>query len=161
MLSDRRTRLDRRAMTIRIARPVLTGIAGLGLIGGLAACTPAEAETGTGGSDSSSSGTGPAAGSNYTDGTYTAEGSYTSPGGQESIGVSLTLKGGVVSDVTVTPEATSGNAKQYQTAFASGIADEVVGVAIDDLSVDKVSGSSLTSDGFNAAVESIKADAAA
>jgi uncharacterized protein with FMN-binding domain len=165
MIQDHSSRLDRRARTTRIARPVLTGIAGLGLIGGLAACTPAEAETGTDDgaasaapSAAASSGTG--GGSAYADGTYTAEGSYTSPGGKESIQVSLTLSGDVVSAVKVTPEATSGNAKQYQTAFASGIADEVVGVDIDDLSVDKVSGSSLTSDGFNAAVETIKADAA-
>ncbi len=155
MIQDRTSRLERRARAVRIARPVLTTIAGIGVIGGLAACSPAEAGADPGTTtDSGGSGS-------YADGTYEAEGSYTSPGGQESISVSLTLAGGVVTEVTVTPEATSGNAAQYQKAFASGIADEVVGVDIDDLSVDKVSGSSLTSGGFNDAVETIKADAAA
>ena len=42
-----------------------------------------------------------------------------------------------------------------------GIADEVVGVALDDLNVSRVAGSSLTSGGFNQAVESIKEQAAA
>jgi uncharacterized protein with FMN-binding domain len=145
MIPDRPSRLDRRARAIRIARPVLTAVAGLGVVGALAACSAAGAETG---------------GATYADGTYAADGSYASPGGPESIQVSLTLQDNIVTAVSVTPEATSGNAKQYQTAFASGIAEEVIGVDINDLAVDKVSGSSLTSIGFNEAVEAIKADAA-
>jgi uncharacterized protein with FMN-binding domain len=66
-----------------------------------------------------------------------------------------------VSAVTVTPEATNPNSVRYQTEFAEGISDEIVGQNIDDLEVDRVAGSSLTSGGFNEAVESIKADAAA
>ncbi|MFD1714101.1 FMN-binding protein [Amnibacterium flavum] len=157
-----------------LARAGFATIAGLGLLGTLAACTPtqAEAEPTTGTDDSrtsteattapsaSAESTDGATGSgSYTDGTYDAEGSYLSPGGNESISVSITLEGDVVTAVTVTPEATSGNAVQYQKAFASGIAAEVVGKNIDDLSVDKVSGSSLTSGGFNEAVKTIKADA--
>ena len=97
----------------------------------------------------------------YTDGSYTAEGSYSSPGGQESIQVELTIADGVVTEVTVTPEATSGNAARFQEEFASGIADEVVGQELSGLSVDKVSGSSLTGDGFNAALDQIRTDATA
>lgn len=145
MNPDRLSRLGRRTRAIRIAHPMLTAVAGLGVVGGLTACSAAGAETG---------------GATYADGTYAAEGSYASPGGPESIQVSLTLKDNLVTGVSVTPEATSGNAKQYQTAFASGIAEEVIGIDINDLAVDKVSGSSLTSIGFNEAVEAIKADAA-
>ncbi len=104
--------------------------------------------------DAASSGT-------YTDGTYTAEGSYSTPGGQESISVEVTVADDAVTAVTVTPEASGGNAERFQTEFASGIADVVVGQELDGLSVDKVSGSSLTGDGFNAALDQIRADAAA
>lgn len=95
----------------------------------------------------------------YAAGTYSAEGSYTNPGGQSSVEVEMTLgDGGVVEDVTVTPQAT-GTSRQYQDKFVSGIADEVVGKSIDELDVSKVSGSSLTSGGFNEALAQIKSDA--
>jgi uncharacterized protein with FMN-binding domain len=152
-------------------------IAGLSLIGSLAGCAAddSSADTDTGTDDSSSSST-PAedttttdsstdsaatATGSYTDGTYSAEGSYTSPGGTESISVELTLEGDTVTAVTVTPEATSGNAVQYQNDFADGIGEIVVGQSIDDLDVDRVAGSSLTSGGFNEALETIKSEAAA
>ncbi|WP_263119301.1 hypothetical protein [Cellulomonas sp. RIT-PI-Y] len=120
----------------------------------------ASADTGTS-TDSSADSEDSASTGEYADGTYTAEGSYSSPGGEESIEVELTIADGVVTDVTVTPEATSGNAARFQQEFASGIADEVVGKELSDLSVDKVAGSSLTGDGFNAALDEIRADATA
>src|SRR3712207_8172197 len=64
-----------------------------------------------------------------------------------------TLFRSVVTAVTVTPHATSGNSKQYQTQFASGIAGEVVGKDIAELDVSRVAGSSLTSGGFNDALD--------
>ena len=98
----------------------------------------------------------------YVAGTYDAEGSYQTPGGTQSVAVEVTLDAdGTITDVTVEPEAGDGNSLQFQTQFAEGIADEVVGVNIDDLDVSKVSGSSLTSGGFNAAIETIVADALA
>ncbi len=98
----------------------------------------------------------------YSAGDYSAEGSYQTPGGTQSVVVDLTLEeDGTVSAVTVEPQADGGNSEQFQTKFAGGIADKVVGVKIDDLNVSKVSGSSLTSGGFNAAVDEIKAEAAA
>ena len=45
--------------------------------------------------------------------------------------------------------------------FAGGIADEVVGKSIASLTVSTVAGSSLTSLGFNKAIDTIKADAKA
>ena len=98
----------------------------------------------------------------YTPGDYAAEGSYQTPGGQQSVEVEVTLaEDGTISAVTVTPQADGGNSEQFQTKFAGGIADEVVGTKIDDLDVSKVSGSSLTSSGFNAAIDEIKDEAAA
>lgn len=166
--------------TARSTRIVLASVAGLGLLGALAACSSstAEAETPAATSDSSTTapeasnspstdtGAGSSAGTDsssgaYADGEYTAEGSYRSPGGTESIGVTLTVEDDVVTAVKVSPEATSGNAKEYQTRFASGISGEVVGKELATLSVDKVAGSSLTGQGFNDAVEEIRGDAAA
>ncbi len=95
----------------------------------------------------------------YKDGDYDGEGEYSNPGGQSKVKVDLTLTEGKIADITVTPEATNGTSKGYQQKFAGGIADEVVGKSLDELNVSKVSGSSLTSQGFNQAIEQIKADA--
>ena len=97
----------------------------------------------------------------YADGDYSAEGSYSNPGGQSTVKVDLTINDGTISDVTVTPEAENGTSKQYQEKFAGGVADEVVGKSLDDIKVSKVAGSSLTSEGFNQAIEQIKTDATA
>lgn len=97
----------------------------------------------------------------YADGDYSATGEYQSPAGEEQVGVSVTLEDDIVTGVTVKPMAENPNSVRYQTAFAGNVAEVVVGVDIDDLAVDKVAGSSLTSDGFNAAIEQIKDDAAA
>lgn len=95
----------------------------------------------------------------YTDGTYTADGSYVAPSGQESITVEITLVDDVVTEVVVTPHATTGNQAQFQGQFAAGIAGVIEGQDIDTLAVSRVGGSSLTSGGFNAALETIKAEA--
>ena len=167
-------------MAHTLRRHTLALLSGVSVVVAVAACGNADAatedtgttqqgtttdsgSTGTGTTDAGSASTGDsaAAGTTYTDGTYTAEGSYSSPGGQESIQVELTVTDDTVTAVTVTPEATAGNAARFQKEFASGIADEVVGQSLEGLSVDKVSGSSLTGGGFNAALDQIRTDAAA
>lgn len=98
----------------------------------------------------------------FTAGTYEATGGYTSPGGEQEVGVEVTIDAdGTITDVVVTPEATDSTSDRYQTQFAGGIADEIVGENIDDLDVSVVAGSSLTSGGFNAAIEDIIAEAQA
>ncbi|MET0863529.1 MAG: hypothetical protein ABWZ98_04285 [Nakamurella sp.] len=99
--------------------------------------------------------------STYSDGTYTAAGSYSSPGGTESMSITLTLADDTVTDASAVGEATNGPSEQYQSEFISNFAALVVGKDIDTVSLDKVAGSSLTSSGFNAAVETIKSDALA
>jgi uncharacterized protein with FMN-binding domain len=111
----------------------------------------------TSGSDDSSN----ASSAAYKDGDYDAEASYSNPAGQSKVKVALTLADNKITKITVTPEATNATSKQFQTKFASGISDAVVGKSIDELNVSKVSGSSLTSTGFNAAIDDIKADAKA
>lgn len=92
----------------------------------------------------------------YKDGTYDVEGDYLSPGGEEHIGVSLTLKGDLVEDVTFTSKATRPNSVKFQGQFATGYKELVVGKNIDEVTLDVVSGSSLTPKGFNDALAKIK-----
>lgn len=97
----------------------------------------------------------------YTDGTYTATGTYSSPGGTEKIGVTVTLKDGVVTSSSLDTSKATGDAAEYQDQFASGYKKLVVGKNIDSISLSRVSGSSLTSNGFNDALDAIKEQAKA
>ncbi len=97
----------------------------------------------------------------YKNGTYSAVGSYLSPGGNEKIGVQLTLQDDVVTAASVTPEPVSSEGRMYQEKFANGFQALVVGKNISAISLSEVSGSSLTSQGFNDAVQQIEAEAKA
>jgi uncharacterized protein with FMN-binding domain len=139
----------------------LLGVAGLLVLAGCAS-SPADSDDAAPTRDSSAdSSTGSDSGAQYADGTYTADGSYQTPETVEEISVTLTLADGIVTDVEVTGDPKAPETEQYQGAFIDGIAEEVEGVAIDDLDVSRVAGSSLTSGGFNSAVEDIKEQAAA
>lgn len=95
----------------------------------------------------------------YEDGTYTQTGSYQSPAGPEEVGVTLTLEADVVTAVEVEPMPDNPTTTMYQGRFAGGISEAIVGKKLDELSVDKVAGSSLTSGGFNEATGKIKSEA--
>jgi len=126
-----------------------------------ASSTSAVSSSSAASSSSAETTTAAAAASTYADGTYTATGSYSSPGGTETISISLTLTGDVITAATAEGEASGGPSSQYQGEFEENFAALIVGKDIDDVSLDKVAGSSLTSGGFNAAVETIKSDALA
>ncbi|SKB07831.1 FMN-binding protein [Aeromicrobium choanae] len=99
----------------------------------------------------------PAAGGAFTAGEYEATGSYTTPDGQtQSIDVEVTLAAdGTITELDADGNAEGGNSEQFQGKFESGIDAQVEGRKITDLDVDKVSGSSLTSGGFNDAIDQI------
>ena len=97
----------------------------------------------------------------YKNGTYSATGSYISPGGQESVDVEVTLKDDIISAATVTPHPAAATSTQYQSEFVNNFKALVVGKNIDEVKLSRVAGSSLTSGGFNEAIEKIKDDAAA
>lgn len=153
-------------MTHAVKKPhqrwALTGFAALSLLGSAACAASPTPSPGAGGDAANAaepaSGAGGEAG--YTDGTFSATGSYQTPGGEESIGVTVTLESGVVSAVQTEPMPSNGTTELYQGKFSSGIREQIVGTPLDDLSVDKVSGSSLTSGGFRTAIEQIKSEAA-
>jgi uncharacterized protein with FMN-binding domain len=112
-------------------------------------------------SSSSSSTTASTSNATYKDGTYTSEGSYDSPGGTESVKVTLTLASNTVTDSTVVSEANDPTASSYQSIFISNYKKSVVGKNISDIKLSNVSGSSLTSMGFNSALQKIEAQAKA
>ncbi|HTH93028.1 MAG TPA: calcium-binding protein [Candidatus Paceibacterota bacterium] len=99
--------------------------------------------------------------SEYKDGTYTATGSYQSPGGPDKIEVTLTLKNDVVTKASVKTEPGDRESAYYQNIFANNYTPLVVGKDISSIKLSKVSGSSLTSGGFNDAVAQIEAQAKA
>ena len=154
-----------------VRKSVFAGIAGLSLAGTVAGCAPsgtqstaADAGASSPGASGAASPTGASSslassGSVYQDGTYSADGTYVSPNGTETVGVELTLASGKVTAVDITQHPSNPNTRKFQGEFAGGIAAQIVGKNIDELNVSKVAGSSLTSGGFNQAVEKIKAEA--
>ncbi|KRE50420.1 hypothetical protein ASG92_09045 [Arthrobacter sp. Soil736] len=152
-----------------VRKSVFVGIAGLSLAGTVAGCAPSAQQPAAQETQSpeSSATTAPSAsstalassGAGYKDGTYKADGTYKSPNGTETVGVQLTLANGTVSAVEITEHPSNPNTRKFQGQFASGIADQVVGKSLDEIKVSKVAGSSLTSGGFNQAVEEIKTQA--
>jgi uncharacterized protein with FMN-binding domain len=151
-------------MTTPLRKGILVSAAGLSLAGSMAACAPAA-------QSSTPQNAGPQAASTnlatsgakvsgpYKDGTYSADGNYVSPNGPETVGVQLTLSGSTVSAIGITVHADNPNTKKFQGEFKDGIAAQVVGKKLDEINVSKVAGSSLTSGGFNQAVETIKSEA--
>ena len=99
--------------------------------------------------------------SKYKDGTYSTKGDYQSPGGSESIQVTLVLKNNVITDATVIPNSSTEQSISFQEVFSSNFKQYVVGKNIDEVNLTKVSGSSLTPNGFNDAVAKIKIQAQA
>lgn len=95
----------------------------------------------------------------YVNGTYEATGEYISPGGRESLDVTLTLEEGIITDIEVVPQAKLPISAQMQADFVANYKPMVQGRNIDEVRLSKVSGSSLTSGGFNDALDKIKSQA--
>ncbi len=95
----------------------------------------------------------------YQDGVYEMVGEYVSPGGPETVGVTVTLANGVITDANVEVLATRPASVDKQTDFAANYKPMVIGKNIDEVMLTKVSGSSLTPKGFNDALEKIKVEA--
>ena len=141
-------------MTPRLPRTFAIGLAGIGLATALAGCSTATSTGSDSGDNSISSGSSDTSSANYKDGTYTADGSYHAPSGTESI------------TVEAHPRRRQGHRRHRhrrtrptrppratRREFVGGIAAEVVGKDIDTLNVSRVAGSSLTSGGFNDAID--------
>ncbi|MBM3271776.1 hypothetical protein FJY94_00595 [Candidatus Kaiserbacteria bacterium] len=97
--------------------------------------------------------------STYKDGTFSADGVYQSPAGNETVHVSVTLKGDVVTATTFKGDATNPGSVNNQKKFSGGYTQLVVGKKLDDIKLSVVNGSSLTPGGFMDALADIKAEA--
>lgn len=95
----------------------------------------------------------------YRDGAYTETGSYSTPGGTESITVNATLTDGIITVISATGSASNDESSEYQGQFLSTYKSLVVSKSINAVKLSRVAGSSLTSNGFNAAIGKIKEDA--
>lgn len=92
---------------------------------------------------------------NLKDGTYTASASYDTPGGVQDITVKLTIANGAVSDSSISQNATGREDEAYQSAFEAEYKSSVVGKKVSDISLSRVAGASLTTEGFNTALADI------
>jgi uncharacterized protein with FMN-binding domain len=148
-------------MTAPRRTTLLTAIIAISVTAVTAGCATRDADGTSPSSASSTSVAAPSSPSsrrsNYADGTYNATGQY--GGLPSSIGVAVTLVDEVITAVTVTPRATDPTSLDYQTRFARAVPALVVGRNIDEVNLSKVAGSSGTPDGFNAAIQQIKAKA--
>ncbi len=95
----------------------------------------------------------------YKDGTYSVVGDYYSPGGAEQLGVTITLEDDVIVSADVVSKAFRPNSIHYQGLFISGYKPLVIGKKIDDVQLDKVSGSSLAPKGFMDALAKVEVQA--
>jgi uncharacterized protein with FMN-binding domain len=110
---------------------------------------------------SSATATPTAAPSGYKDGTYSVTIGYSVPHGQNSLSVKMTLSSGLITDVTATDSYSDYESERYTSGFDSSINSVAVGKSVSSLSVSRLSGASLTSSAFNAALSKIKASAKA
>jgi hypothetical protein len=95
----------------------------------------------------------------YKDGSFTANASYTDPGRKEyDIEVTLTIADDVVTAASVLYNGAAANTPNH-TRFENGYKQEVIGKSLDSISLSRVGGASLTTEAFNDAVATIKAEA--
>lgn len=99
--------------------------------------------------------------SSFKDGEYYTEAEYyVEPAGKtEYIGVTLTIQNGEIIDVqTVAVEEGEKIESEYNNKFEKSVQEKIIGKNLNQVSEINVSGSSLTSDGFNKAIDNIKLD---
>ncbi len=137
-------------------KKIASAVAGISVTAAVAGC--AATDEGPTSASTSAAPTSGASAAGYADGEYSADGQY---GNLPSrIGVTVTLKDDVITDVRVTPHATDPTSRGLQERFADAVGAVVVGKDIDDVRLDRVAGNSGTPKGFNAAIERIKREAA-
>lgn len=85
--------------------------------------------------------------------------SYKNPGGADEVGFSVSVdESGVITQATVEVLAKNPTSIQRQKAFAAELPQAIQGKKLSDLTtIDKVGGSSLTTEAFNASLAQLKA----
>jgi uncharacterized protein with FMN-binding domain len=99
--------------------------------------------------------------SGFKDGTFSATSSYYVPNSNESIGVSLTLKDGVITNASIQNSQGDRTSAAYQQSFTDSYKSYVIGKKISSLQLGSVGGASDTTQGFDDAVSQIASQAQA
>lgn len=87
---------------------------------------------------------------------YSAIVPYDPEGRSESINVSLTLNGAIITDISSIHSMNDGKSRRYQMDFESSIKPLVVGKDINSLNLSRVAGASSTTDAFMQAIQQIR-----
>lgn len=96
----------------------------------------------------------------YNDGTYTASADYSVPHGyQNSIDISVTIANDIITAVSTDNDYSDNESGMYIDAFESDLEGEVVGQLLSEVSFSRIGGASLTTDGFNEALELVQSAA--
>lgn len=93
--------------------------------------------------------------STFKDGTYEAQGNYISPAGPETVGVTVTLKDGIIVDSEFEVQSKHPTSMKMQEIFKDAYKEQVLGKNIADIDLDVVGTSSLTPNGFEDALKKI------
>ena len=97
----------------------------------------------------------------YKDGTYNVTASYDTPEGIESMGVSITVANDTVTKTTASVQSRGRESRAYQQDFVGSYQSAVVGKPLSSLNLRIVAGASLTTAGFNDALDIIRTQAKA
>lgn len=92
----------------------------------------------------------------YADGTYSGTNVYNTPAGDHTLTVNLTLQNGMVVAAETVHDDLAGLSTETAARFDSLYSTEVIGKQLDEVSLSRVGGASLTSVAFNNAVAEIK-----
>ncbi len=100
--------------------------------------------------------------SSYKDGTYSATASYYVPhGGTNSITATVTIVAGKITSATTTHQYGDSESSMYIDSFESGVSNAATGVSLAEATFSRIGGASLTTEGFNSAIDSIRSQASA
>lgn len=100
--------------------------------------------------------------SGYKDGTYTATAQYYVPHGSNDITVKVTIKDGVITAIDDSNNYADRESAAYINSFNQTISGKVVGKALSSVaSLSRVGGASLTTEGFDTAIQDIMSQAQA
>ncbi len=97
--------------------------------------------------------------SGYKNGTYTKTVTYSVPHEKNTIKVTLTVKDGAITQVSNEHDYADRESTRYVDRFENAISTAVVGKKLDNISLSRVGGASLTTRGFMNALSAIVNDA--
>ncbi len=88
----------------------------------------------------------------YSDGNYQSDASYRAPHGSNSINIDITIKNDQIVALQTDNNYTDHESEHYIERFEAAIEDEVLNIDIEDISLSRVGGASLTTSAFKQAL---------